>query len=319
MVRKRAKEVKVFKERRIDEESLYYILERDLDREAIFANHDGWYSQVPFGKGKRIDYIVKYGDRVYGIEVKKDFPTVKHFEQAERYRNALNGVFLAYPSDWVGQAVYVSEIKETKFLDVGLISLTLYRSHVIRKAKQNERQSHQIWNDLLLDDKEYLSHAHEKWVLEQSDRLSETALADSCFWVSFNRRYEECDELSRFSFQRSDWIGLGLLYGASYATSLHKYFSLDNLWNDFCKDMGWKSFSLEKLEFTGLASQRSYGNLLWMWKLSEASIFFMDKVRKALRVHLGQKDWTRLTEKIEEWRLKHKKAQSRCEKEFVKE
>lgn len=41
----RTKEVekrrKVRKERRREEESLYFILERDLDRDAIFPEHDG--------------------------------------------------------------------------------------------------------------------------------------------------------------------------------------------------------------------------------------------------------------------------------------
>jgi len=46
------KKRKARKERRRDEESLYYILERDLDREAIFREHDGWYPQVSFGSNR---------------------------------------------------------------------------------------------------------------------------------------------------------------------------------------------------------------------------------------------------------------------------
>lgn len=165
----------------------------------------------------------------------------------------MNGIFLAYPSDWVGQAVYVSEIKENQFRDVGLLSLTLYRSHIIRKTKQSGRQSEQIWKDLLLDDKEYLSQVAHEWTLEQSDRLTRTVLKDGCFWVSSNRNHKESEELSAFSFDKADWKGLALLYGASSATSMHRYFSLDSLWRDYCKDLGWKSFNLEKLEFSGLA------------------------------------------------------------------
>jgi len=76
---KKEKEKFIHKERRRDEESLYYIVERDIDREAIFPNHDGWYSQISFGRKNRIDYIVKYGNDVYGIEVKKDLPNSKTF------------------------------------------------------------------------------------------------------------------------------------------------------------------------------------------------------------------------------------------------
>ena len=95
-MRRKEKEVahKIRKERQSDEDSLYYVLERDIDREAIFPEHDGWHSQVSFGKGKRIDYVVKYGNRLYGIEVKTEIPKPVHFVQARRYCNALNAVFL---------------------------------------------------------------------------------------------------------------------------------------------------------------------------------------------------------------------------------
>jgi len=317
VVRRGEKRKRVIREKRRDEESLYYVLERDLDREAIFPGHDGWYSQIAFGKRKRIDYVVKYGGRVYGIEVKKDFPKDKHFEQAERYRNALDGIFLAYPSDGVGQAVYVSEIKESKFPDVGLVSLTLFRSHIIRKAKQNERQSEQIWKDLLLDDKEYLSHVAKEWEPEQLDRISKTVLKDGCFWVSFSRTFEESEDLHEFSLCETDWRGLALLYGASAATSFHRYFSIEDLWKRFCKDLGWAGFQLGKLELSGLASSRTYGNLLWMWTLSEASILLMDKIRKALKEHLGESEWVRLNERVNGWKLDHNQIQTRCEKEFI--
>ena len=316
-MRKKETRKRVFKEKRRDEESLYFILERDLDREAIFPSHDGWYSQVSLGKRKRIDYVVKYRDKVYGVEVKKNFPSERHFEQAEKYHDSLNGIFLAYPSDWVGQAIYVSEMKKSKFPDVGLISLTLYSSHVIRKTKQKERQSEQTWKDLLLEDKEYLSRVSQEWTLEQSDRLTSTALKDGCFWVSSNRNHKEREELSALSFSKSDWKGLALLYGAASATSMHRYFSLDSLWRDYCKDLGWKSFNLGKLEFSGLAVSRSYGDLLWMWTLSEASIFFVSKVRDTLRIQLKEREWKNLNQKINEWRREHEDNQNYYEKEFA--
>jgi hypothetical protein len=318
LVRKKEAKKKIYREKRRDEESLYYILERDLDREALFPSHDGWYSQVPFGRGKRIDYIVKYADKVYGIEVKKDFPRDTHFEQAERYLNALNGVFLAYPSDWVGQAVYVSETKESKFPDVGLISLTLYRSHIIRKANLRERQSDQIWKNQSLDDKEYLIQARKEWTLDQGDRLSKTVLEDGCFWVVLDRFYKKHEELSALSFLKSDWKGLGLLYGASLGTSIHRYFSLDDLWKNYCEDLGWKSFNLEKIEMGGLANVRTYGGLLWMWTLSGSSIFFLNKVRRALREHLGKKEYDRLNQKINEWGKQHREKQNIYESEFAR-
>jgi len=137
---------RITQERRIDEASLCYVLERDLDREAIFSGHDGWYSQVTLGRGKRIDYVLRYGDRLYGIEVKTGLPDVRHFEQVEKYRSQLDGVFLAYPSDRAGEALFLSEGKQ-KYTDVGLVSLTLFRSHTIRRGKQSNRTSDSVCND----------------------------------------------------------------------------------------------------------------------------------------------------------------------------
>lgn len=229
----------------------------------------------------------------------------------------MNGVFLAYPSDWVGQAIYISETNALKFPDVGLISLTLYRSHIIRRAKRRERVSEQIWKEQDLEDKDFLNQVAKKTKLEQSDRLTTTALRDGCFWVSSNRKHEEQEELTSFSFSQSDWKGLALLYGASSATSWHRYFSIDTLYDDYCRGIGWKKFDLTKLEFSGLAYNRTYGNLLSMWGLSEAGIFFLKQVLEALEKNLEKNDCKRLEQKITEWRSKHKESQNIKVREFM--
>ena len=68
------------RERRRDEKSLYYIIERDLGTEAIFKGHEGWKRQIKLPDGI-IDYALKYGNYVFGIEVKFDFPVSGHFDQ----------------------------------------------------------------------------------------------------------------------------------------------------------------------------------------------------------------------------------------------
>jgi len=316
MARKREKRKRIIKERRKDEEALYYVLERDLDREAVFPEHDGWYSQISFGKGKRIDYVIKYGSRLYGIEVKKGIPSPEHFEQAKKYSTALNGVFLAYPSDRIGEANYISEIEENKFGDIGLISLTLFRSYITRKTKKFERKSEQIWNEMFLDNKEYLNYLDEiGW--ENSDRLPATILEDGCFWVSFTKNYEKSEELYRLIFRPIDWRGLAVLYGASFATSLHRFFSKNDLWKRYCKELKWKSFRLYKLVQCNLAVMRSYGNLLWMYSLSGSALFLRKKICAILKEKLGKKTWDDLKEKIHEWKNKHREKQIKYEKEFA--
>ncbi|MHA1676611.1 MAG: hypothetical protein ACTSU6_05475 [Candidatus Njordarchaeales archaeon] len=307
-----------YEQKQIDEKSLYYIVERDLDTGAIFRFHDGWYSQVPFGKGKRIDYVVRYGDEIYGIEVKKGFPNKRDFEQAERYLGFLNGIFLAYPADTVGQAVYISELKESSYPDIGLISLALFRSHIIRKAKRKERRYEQIWREWF-DEKEYFKGIRSSDQRTQLYRLSETVLDEGCFLVTYNRNYEKVSDFSRLSFNESDWKGLATLYGAHLSTSIDRYFSIKDLYDNYCKDIGWKRFDLTKLELSNLAVYRSYGTIDYMWSLSDASIFFIDKIQNALKKYLGETEWKKLNNKIKEWKLRHKENQTRHKREIIQE
>lgn len=311
------KKRRIRKERRSDEESLYYIIERDLDREAIFREHDGWYSQVSFGKGKRIDYVVKYGDSIYGIEVKTGVPKPRHFDQAKKYCNALNGVFLAYPSDRVGEAVYVSEVKEHKYMDVGLISLTLFRSHIIRKAERRERQSEQIWENEFFDEKEYVKYVKTfRW--ERADGLPSTVLRDGCFWISFSPMGGESEEpYYRLPFNKSEWKGLGLLYGASRATSLRRFFSIDHL-SGIREGLGWKSFALLGWVQCDLVSTRSYGDHLWMYGLNLRAHSLLSEIREALRKRLGTGEWKKLNRSINEWKRQHRANQSKYENEIVR-
>jgi hypothetical protein len=312
------KQKRVYKQKQIDEQSLYYIVERDLDREAIFEHHDGWYSQVSFGKGKRIDYVVRYGDEIYGIEVKKGFPRKEDFEQAEKYLGFLNGMFLAYPSDAVGQAVYISELKESLYPEIGLISLTLFRSHIIRKAKHKEREHEQIWRDMHFDDAEYLKYI-KTLPLAPLDRLAQTVLDDACFWVTYNRNYEKTKDFSRLSFNEADWRGLAIVYGAHFSTSVHRFYSINDLYENYCKNISWKSFDLTKLELCSLALSRSYGTLESIWSLSDASFFFIDKVRKAIKKQLGEKEWENLNNKISEWKSHHKEKQEKHKQQIIED
>jgi hypothetical protein len=303
-------------ERRSDEESLYYILERDLDREAIFQHHDGWFSQVSFGNGKRIDYVLRYGNEIYGIEVKTGSPRLQHFSQTEKYLGALNGIFLAYPSDRVGEALFLSESKQ-QYLDVGLISLTLFRSHIIRRVKRRDRQNEQIWSEYDLDERGYWKEV-KSWSWERADGLPATLLKDGCFWVSFdpNGRYSE-DRYYRLPFSKSNWQALAVLYAISCATSLDRYYSHKHLWN-LCKEIGWKSFNPWPLVQCDLADVRTYGNNLWMYSLTYRAHFLMENIREALKENLGSRVWRKLTTKIKEWRERHHTEQSKHENEFAR-
>jgi hypothetical protein len=215
------------------------------------------------------------------------------------------------------ETVNVSHINESAFADIGLISLTLYRSHIIRKTKQNKRENDQIWKKEGLDDKEYLNQIANEIKLEQSHSLAKTVLRDGCFWVCPTRKTNKEEELSPLSFYKGDWRGLALLYGVTISISLHRYFSITNLWRDYCKDLGWKSFSLGKFELSDLAYYRSYGSLLHLWGLSETAVFFLDETRDALERNLKKDEYQMLNQKMGEWKKRHKEEQTTTEKEFM--
>ena len=94
-MKKRVRRKQPKRPRRKDEASLYFLIERDLDRETIFSEHDGWYAQIGVGNG-RIDYAIRYGDLVLGVEVKSGFPKRNHFRYViDKYRDSFDALFLA--------------------------------------------------------------------------------------------------------------------------------------------------------------------------------------------------------------------------------
>jgi hypothetical protein len=233
-----------------------------------------------------------------------------HFVQAKKYSNALNGVFLAYPSDRVGQAVYVSE-KKQQYREVGLLSLTLFRSHVIRKVEFCQRQSEQIWSNEF-DDEKYRENI-KSWRWVRSDGLPATALNDGCFWTSYDTKGKESHTCYRLPFSKSDWVGLGLLYGATCSTSLDRYFSTEYFIAKR-RMLGWKSFYLWNLVLCDLAEVRSYGNRLFMFSLSGHAHFLEEDIRQTLRKKLGETEWNKLLRFIDELREQHKTDQERLER-----
>jgi len=305
---------KIVEERHSDEESLYYILERDLDRDAIFPENDGWYSQIRLGKRKRIDYVVRYGDKIYGIEVKTGIPRLLHFRQVESYRDFVNGIFLAYPSDRVGEALFLLESRQ-EYEDVGLISLTLFRSHLIRRTRQHGRVSNKIWNSEFIGE-EYWKRA-KTWSWERADLLPATILKDQCFSISFNPKgkYSEND-LYRLALSGSAWIGLGLLYAISSAVSFDRYYSNGYMWK-LSRELGFGEFDLWPWVQCDIVDVMTYGDLMWTYSFNSRGLYLLEHIQKALKGKLGANKWRTLLTKMGVWKKRHREKQRRYRKEFI--
>jgi len=307
----------VFPERRSDEQSLYYILERDLDREAIIPRHDGWYPQYDLGDGKKIDYVVGYGGEVYGIEVKTGYPKLRHFKQIDGYRGVLSGVFLAYPSDRVAEALFISQDR-SRYPGVGLVSMTAYRSHIIRPAQrtQGAKPVSKRWKELF-DLSGYLRVIKES-PHQKIDSLPATVLKDGCIWVSVDARGNALDEEDKkigHKLPLTAWRGLALLYASGLTVGYAKYFSRDLL-DERCTAMGWNRYDPWVLSSYGLALSREYGETLYMWRLSESAWFLRRSLKDRLERELGHTEWRRLLDKVKEWRKDHKREQVRERRVF---
>lgn len=277
------------KERRRDEQSLYYIIERDLDTEAIFREHEGWERQLSLDGGT-VDYALKYGKHVFGIEVKYDFPSPKHFDQVvDQYGRYFEATFLAYPSDRVGEALYIKE--KQSYEEVGLISIALYRSHLIRRAAMEKKE----------DSSEILNHFSER-VYWQNIRKNEIGVPRT------SKRIVELVLNDTINLEQKDWEFLALLWASEIATGVFKYHRYVNL-KQRAKDLGWTVPYYQALTYTSLVETRSYGDTTWLYILSDAASYYKKELEEKMSEELGNGTMTRIRKIAEKWKNHHRERQ----------
>jgi len=261
--------------RRGDEESLYYILERDLDRGALFPANDGWLPQVKTTEDHnyRIDYVLQYGDKLVGLEVKYDFPRLWDFEQVKgQYAQSLNAVFLAYPSDRVGEAISFVEGNKD-YRSYGLLSVALFRSHCIRKARLREsRYNNYIWK----------SHFDKERIV--------SSLPDNAFYnVPKKDRSRIVIELSRGTgrsiLKKQDWQMLALVLSLFDVYGYNKYMAWeggDGIARVYLKVFKSYPYYPESLVYSGLICENAYGSRLTMLAPTDGAIYYRQKIEQLL-------------------------------------
>jgi hypothetical protein len=263
--------------RRGDEESLYYILERDLDRGALFPENDGWFPQVKTTekRGYKIDYVVEYDKKLIGIEVKYDFPKQLDFDQVkEQYEPSLNAVFLAYPSDRVGEAVSFIE-RDRSYRNYGLLSLALFRSHCIKKARLREsRYDEYVWKNYF--DKEKTINS----IIKKPSRY--------CYKKDLQRVIIELNKKPGKSvLTDDDWRLLCLILNLYDIYGYNKFFAWEgesgiqrtylkifNRYPSYPSGLG--------LVYAGLITDYSYGTRLTMLSLTDEALYHRQKIEQVL-------------------------------------
>jgi len=117
------------------------LLFRDLVEGYIFKENDGVIQETKIkGCGKIVDFLLKYGEKAIGIEVKV-WPESSHFEECLKYSPILDAMFLAVPQEYVGLAKEYREEK-SDYKDIGIIGVSLNaRSNIIEKASRLNPES----------------------------------------------------------------------------------------------------------------------------------------------------------------------------------
>lgn len=299
-MRKKARRKQPKRPRRKDEQSLYFLIERDLDRETFLAEHDGWYSQVSAGEGI-IDYAIRYGKLVLGIEVKSGFPKLSHFQQVvNKYQESFDALYLAYPADRAAEAFYMTNRGGShEFSGIGIISIALYRTHCIRRALVLERVNNEVWEEF--DEQMYRKNISE-YINRNKVRIIDSIFAGNGHIILTER----------------DWRSLAVLYGMSRATSVDRFHSLDKLQEKYRKALKWRGYvNYSNLLDSGVVYGRFYGMILGLFSLAHETYYRRRKLRECFREEIGRKDWERLSEQIKNWKDEHRRQQKKVMKEIL--
>lgn len=272
-----------------EERTLYSVIERDLLRGAIFPYHDGWYPQVRTERNKRIDYLICYGSKNIGIEVKRIYPRYAHFDQLRRYQNYCDALFLAYPSDLVGE--YFNLMKsdpKNKLKDIGVISIGVIQSYIIKKAKYR--------------------HKRRDFPYEEE---------------TFPKSQKEWKEFQKFLnlISHEDWKRIGLFY-ILFRTYGDRYFTPGEVWNKFQevkKKLGWTigdwwsdSFTFQSMTEFYLIGIDYYYRLYYKYNDR-----FERTLRSKIKQSIGPKEWNKLDEIAKRWKKGFNDLQRKYQGEFM--
>lgn len=285
-------------ERRDDEATLYHLVDRDLQRGVLFKGCNYWGIQEKLRNGAKIDYAIRHGDYLLGIEVKQDVPRTADFNQVTRkYQKFFDGVFLAYPADYAAQALYVGSQDGEQ--TIGLISLAPFRSNVFRPAKLEGRKDNYLWDDKY-DDGQWIQNQGEanRWELQ----LAKTALLEGGIWTSFDKKLGLSEGGKSVGFIRLRSREWGTLAAAYLASQVYAYLQLiphQELWRLQKKVLRLGFPSTKKLVAARLVDELTYGRgRINTYCLSLASCNLLEDVKSALKSRLPRGGWSRLREAI---------------------
>lgn len=305
------------KERRSDEAALYHIIDRDLERGALFPRCNYWASQERIRGRWRIDYALRYGRYLLGIEVKQDVPKASDFGQVvKKYLPSLNAAYLAYPADYAAQAIYVKPDSPSK--TVGLISIAKFRSHVFRPAMVITRKDNRLWDEVYDDRKWIIEPGPEpyKWELQ----LAKGVLLERALPAYFNEQLSDSRKnVAMISLGEREWGTLASLFVASQVYSYLQPVTWDEMSRIQNRLLRLGNPLPEKPLSARLVRKVMHGRYrLNSYCLDMPALYLLKDLKAALREKLGASVWARVERTISEEKKSLATFQGERSSEFLR-
>ena len=285
------------------EQNYVAILYRDLLKESpdLFPENEGVILEAQImsrrRRQKRVDLVLKYGNKLIGIEMKARPPFNDGYEKAVKYSRYFDMTFLAVPVSYVRYAVSIKR----NYPEIGLLTVSLNTGSTVIFPAELNRTTHVAKEDILFDYFWYGVTSLDDDRLENYYRLKVWSGLERIF----NRRVT--------SFNA--YLALSAL---AEAYSPVKYFDyrerLTSSMNHLIKAEKKKWPYARALQFLGLAEVYQWGPLKWKEAYFRINPFAFVALRRKFKAYLKQQ---RIYNSYREWIKKKKADVKRAQNDFL--
>ena len=285
------------------EQNYVALLHRDLLKETsdLFPENEGVVLEAQImsrrRRRKRVDLVLKYGNKLIGIEMKAWPPFDNGYEKAAKYSRYFDMTFLAVPVSYVQYAVNLKK----DYPEIGLLTVSLNTgSSIIFPAEFNETTS-VAKEDILFDYFWYGVRSLDDERLENYYRLK--------VWPGLKRI---------FNHRTTSFNAYLCLSALAEVYSPIKYFDyygrLTSSMNELIKAEKKKWPYARALQFLGLVEVYQWGPLKWKEAYFRINPFAFVALRREFKSYLKQR---KIHDLYREWIKKKKADVKRTQNNFL--
>lgn len=282
------------------EQNYVALLHRDLIKESLdfFPENEGVTLEVQIMSGKRVDLVLKYGDKLIGIEMKVWPPFNQGYKKATSYSKYFDMTYLAVPLDYVQDAVRI----KGSYPEIGLISVSLNtRSAIMFPAELSER-THKAKEDILFDYFWYDVTGLDDTELETYYRKK--------VWLGLERLFDR--RVTVFN----TYLALSALAEVYSPIKYFDYYGkLTSSFKELTKAEKKKWPYARSLQFLGVVEVYQWGPLKWKEAYFRINPFAFVALRGKFRAYLKQRQVYGF---YKEWIRKREKNAEKTQKQFLR-